>query len=287
MKDIIPIHKLKERSDAGMQLVRFEAGDSERGGPRGIHRDDHYIFLLQESGNSNFMLDFRELNVSGCCLLYILPGQVHQVLGTYTVTGWFLAIDQMLLTEEYRTVFEQHVVQNDPILLGEPEIAQLNSCLTLLQKHFENIDQLLNRQIVNSLALSFIGMIAGYYLQQNAMSGEQNSRPVQIGGQFRNLLLKHFKTEKSPAAYAAMLHLSLTYLNEVIKSRTGFPVSYWIHHEVVMEAKRLLFYTSLSVKEISAELGFTDHTYFSRLFTKMAGLSAGKFRNTYSGGSHE
>ena len=44
-------------------------------------------------------------------------------------------------------------------------------------------------------------------------------------------------------------------------------------------AKRLLYHTDKSVKEIAFELGYDDYPYFSRLFTKSTGMSALTFRN--------
>ncbi|RZK91689.1 MAG: AraC family transcriptional regulator, partial [Hymenobacter sp.] len=67
-------------------------------------------------------------------------------------------------------------------------------------------------------------------------------------------------------------------LNAMLKQETGFSVSYWISHAIVLEAKRLLAYSTLDVKEIAALLGYADGPYFSRLFKKQAGVSPGAFR---------
>jgi YesN/AraC family two-component response regulator len=80
-----------------------------------------------------------------------------------------------------------------------------------------------------------------------------------------------------------VLHLSISYLNEIDKETTGFTVSYWIQQEVVLEAKRLLYYSQCSVKEIAHALGYADHTYFSRLFKKVEGRTPGEFREMYRG----
>jgi AraC-like DNA-binding protein len=50
---------------------------------------------------------------------------------------------------------------------------------------------------------------------------------------------------------------------------------------VVLEAKRLLYYTDMDVKEIAFSLGYEDHTYFSRLFSKVAGIPPGAFRRKF------
>ncbi len=280
MKDIIPVHKLYERSPAGMEVFYFE-GIKERASPLGIHRDDHYIFIFQEKGESNFMLDFKPLLVKGRAILYVLPGQVHHSIDSKNATGWFLAIDTLLVNEEYRAVFEQYIITNEPLSVDDAKAEKFKECLKLLYERFKLIEEPLSRPIAHSLAQSYIGMVAEAYLAQTQYGQKQNTRPVQINSQFRSLLLANFKTAKNPSEYAEKLNISLTYLNEVVKGHTGFPVSYWIHNEVVLEAKRLLYYSDLTVKEISFELGYSDHTYFSRLFTKVAGTSAGSFRAGY------
>ena len=51
--------------------------------------------------------------------------------------------------------------------------------------------------------------------------------------------------------------------------------------EIMLEAKRLLYHSNCSVKEIAHELGYEDHTYFSRLFKKTVGDTPGEFRRHY------
>jgi len=68
-------------------------------------------------------------------------------------------------------------------------------------------------------------------------------------------------------------------LNECVKNATGHPVSYHIQQRIILEAKRLLYHSGKSVKEIATQLGYDDYPYFSRLFTKITGMSALAFRN--------
>ncbi|WP_231577446.1 helix-turn-helix domain-containing protein [Sphingobacterium sp. IITKGP-BTPF85] len=75
------------------------------------------------------------------------------------------------------------------------------------------------------------------------------------------------------------LNISTPYLNECVKDVTGYPVSYHIQQRIILEAKRLLYHSDKSVKEIADALGFEDYPYFSRLFSKVTGMSALSFRN--------
>jgi AraC-like DNA-binding protein len=139
------------------------------------------------------------------------------------------------------------------------------------------------KQASYGLLTSFVAMVSALYSgRPNAFAGaEKLARPVLINRQFRKLLSHEFKTRKSPAEYAEALNISLTYLNEVVKKTTGFAVSYWIHMEIVLEAKRLLYHSESSVKEIAYALGYDDPAYFARLFKRMVSVTPGDFRRSY------
>lgn len=50
---------------------------------------------------------------------------------------------------------------------------------------------------------------------------------------------------------------------------------------VLKEAKRILYYTDLHIREIAYELGFEDHTFFSRFFMKHTSTTPLLFRNKF------
>jgi len=94
-------------------------------------------------------------------------------------------------------------------------------------------------------------------------------------------MAKNIRTIKSPSGYSTRLNVSPSYLNESVKHITGLPVSYWIQQEILLEAKRLLYYSEFNVKQIAYELGYDDPSYFSRFFRRAAGMSALEFRALY------
>jgi AraC family transcriptional activator of pobA len=48
---------------------------------------------------------------------------------------------------------------------------------------------------------------------------------------------------------------------------------------VLLEAKRSLIYTSMTVAQVADALGFADPAYFSRFFKRLSGLSPSDFRD--------
>ncbi|MDO6432311.1 helix-turn-helix transcriptional regulator [Flavitalea sp. BT771] len=284
-KDIIPFHRLGETTDQGYQIDKVSAANDEAMDAilLGTHRDDHYIFLLQETGTCKCMVDFNHFIMEGNSIFFILPGQVHRyVEASGTTSGWFLALDAGLIPDMFRAVLEDPLPMRRPLPLCAEELETLSQCLQLLfDVSRKEPASPYYKQAAYGLVSSFTAMIAALYSVQPDAGGGPPPRPVMITQAFRRLLLHQFKVCKSPMEYAAALNLSLSYLNEAVKATTGLSVSNMIHYEVMLEAKRLLYHSSCSVKEIAHELGYEDHTYFSRLFKKTVGVTPGEFRRHY------
>jgi AraC family transcriptional activator of pobA len=281
MKDI-PVHQLKDRATSGLVIHRFLEGDMPKPDePMGAHRDDHYLFFLLEGGLASMMNDFQEVSFEGSQLYYILPGQVHHRIRNFHAFGWFIAVDTMLLSPDYRSIFENQLIMQQPYRLTDVQLNQCKNLLNLLyEKYCEDESRTFYLPVVHSLLQSFLGMAACCF-SHTGNPRLMTSRPVQLAQQFKKLLVEHVREVKSPSAYANMLNVSETYLNEALKKVTGMSVSYWIQQELLLEAKRLLYYSEMNVKEIAHTLGYDDHAYFSRLFKKTEGSTPLSFRRGY------
>jgi AraC-like DNA-binding protein/mannose-6-phosphate isomerase-like protein (cupin superfamily) len=284
-KKSIPVHRLGESTDRGFQIEKVGRGNkaAQDATLMDAHRDDHYIFLLQLAGRSKCMVDFEYFNVQKNMLFFILPGQVHRYLDADKATsGWFVALEVGGVPDFFRTILEDSFLAHKPIQAEASTLKPIVQCLQLIYDT-SRLQPVLpySRQMIQGLLTSFVAMVAALYTQQPKSLSENVPRPLAITQLFRKLLSGQYKTLKSPSDYAVALNLSLSYLNEVVKATTGFAVSHWIQQEIILEAKRLLYYSDCSVKEIAHELGYEDHAYFSRLFKKTVSLTPGEFRRRY------
>ena len=240
------------------------------------HRDDHYVFILQQKGEFLVEIDFSEMTLNGASLCFVAPGQVHRYVKWKDIKGWFVFVEVNLVPEQYREIFDtyQHIRQvvalntNDVIFKSIPILEQL-----LLKEQSQ-----LNKSIISYQIGTIIGITASKVIQSKTSGQINNGQRYHIVNQFKQLIRNNYKDVKQVQQYAALLNISPLYLNEVIKEITGFPASYWIQQEIVLEAKRLLNYTVLDVKQIAFELGYEDHAYFSRFFKKNTGTTAVEFR---------
>jgi AraC-like DNA-binding protein len=282
------VHKLQEHTDQRYRLVHVDyhsqiVKDSVL---LAAHRDDHYIFIVQETGWSRLMVDFGLQVLKGNTVFFVSPGQVHDYKGSgEDASGWFLAIDPGLIPDLFRTVLEDPFLAQKPLVMNDAEIEPLVQCLRLVSAFDQQRESVYSRQSLYSLLASFVGIVVDFYAERCGAEEGKLSRSKVITLEFKQMVTQRFKTLKSPGEYAKALHLSLSYLNEIVKETTGFTVSYWIQQEIVLEAKRLLYYSQCSVKEIAHELGYEDHTYFSRVFKKQEGQTPGEFRGESRDGS--
>ncbi|MDR1882382.1 MAG: helix-turn-helix domain-containing protein [Prevotella sp.] len=288
-QQVIPIHRMGAQASLGMEFSYFDI-DSENEFAAGItgsdknmvHRDDYYLFMFLTTEEVFLTVDFEEVRAVGDTVFYVRPGQVHGVPTHFRKTeGWFLAIDSMLVEKEYRNTFEGQILVPRPITLDASVSARMSETARLLHATMQAKPTAFSNGIILNLVNVFIGIIAEQYAGRQENLLHLKSRSALITYQFKELLSGNFKTLKSPIQYAEELNYSLSHLNESVRNITGFPISYWIHQQVIMEAKRLLYYTDMDVREIAFSLGYEDHTYFSRLFSKVAGIPPGAFRRKF------
>jgi len=243
------------------------------------HRDDYHLFFLQESGVSPIEIDFQKHILKPSSVTYINPNQVHRLGAFENVTVSFWVIDNENLNPEYLQLLEE-ILPAKPLILNDESFSVIsetvNLCLKLSERKSDRLYHSLFKDSVNTL----VGLVISQYLE-NVVSNDPPSRFEVITKAFKTILNKNFKTDKTPAAYAQRLNISTHYLNECVKNTTGHSVSHHIQQRIVLEAKRLLYHSDSTVKEIAAELGFDDYPYFSRIFSKVAGMTALTFRTKH------
>ena len=279
----IPVHKLQDTTSQGYLLATFTQKDIdyEKSAYWGAHRDDHYIFFIMLEGSGSTIVNFEEKTVCGNQLYYILPDQIHYRIKTSGAKGWFIAADPSLIDPACRNVFESWSGFQEPVNLTDDDIQDYDQLLNiLLRKMTSDAEDRVSATVLHSLLRAFFEMAANTFRVPGDVD-VNSSRPAEISLKFKKLLGENIRKYKSPSDYAGMLHISEPYLNESLKKITGSSVSFWIKNKIIIEAKRLLYFTDLNVKQIADDLGFENHSYFSRFFCKETGMTALTFRKKF------
>lgn len=112
----------------------------------------------------------------------------------------------------------------------------------------------------------------------DAMTDHAHAPQTAVFRRFRQLLESNFRAHLTISEYAARLDLTEDRLHAICQRAAGMPPSEIVHRRLLLEAKRNLLYTTMTVKEIAYDLGFNDPAYFSRFFAKRAGMSPSAYR---------
>lgn len=244
---------------------------------RQSHRDEGHTFHIVEKGTVYIEIDFQKYKIDAPAVVYMHPNQVHRILDFENITVCSLAINNENLNPDYLKFLEE-ITPSKPLVLTKDVYINIfetfSLCLKFSEQKAIKLYQLLLKDICNTL----VALITSAFLNQNKSPGKP-TRVELITKSFNKLLEKYYFTIRRPTDYAKRLNISTHYLNESIKSTTGLSVSQHIQDRIILEAKRLLYHTDKSVKEIAFELGYDDYPYFSRLFSKVVGMSALTFRN--------
>jgi len=97
---------------------------------------------------------------------------------------------------------------------------------------------------------------------------------------FSRLVSETLSENLSINDYASHLNITTERLIEICQKSYGQSPKSIILDKKITEAKRLLYFTNKTISEIAYQLGFTDSSYFSRLFKQKTKLSPSDFKST-------
>lgn len=265
MTSVLPLSHMHKISPSGVFLKHFsQYGKTEMRSY--AHRDDYYIVVLLTNGEAALEIDFRRIGLRAGEILIVSPWQVHMKPRNeeWCADGWMLALSPDFLRKEEVRELDEYSISPHPLSPGGQSVNDIIALCSMYERHGSD----------NNIAVSLAAAIKNIILSVVGRSDSGvTDRYLAITLSFRKLLDEHLVQKKSPAAYAGMLNISEVYLNEAVKGATGLSAGAYLRSRVIVEAKRLLAYTSMSAKEIAYTLGYDDYAYFSRFFSKYVGVS--------------
>lgn len=95
---------------------------------------------------------------------------------------------------------------------------------------------------------------------------------------FQSMVEKDCFNTKKVSDYAPRMAMSTKTLNKVVQSIVNKPAKAFIDDITIVQIKRLLFGTTLSIKEIAFKTGFDDPANFTKYFKKLVGESPDLYR---------
>jgi AraC family transcriptional activator of pobA len=248
-----------------------------------VKKHYRYNIIWFKEGKGRFFIDTEAYDIKNNTIYCLLPGQVQVMDLEQNFEGYLISFSQEFLDIAYNDfyiTFKNKLGSRVPLSViqlcneSQLEIAQIVKSMV---NEFENFKLLRKEILRNYLQIMLIHLSR----QSNHLRDSiGDSKKAIFIKKFFNLLEQHYIEKKNVSEYAGMMAVSSSHLNEIIKSNTGFPVSYHIQQHIIKEAKRQALYTDLSLKEIAYRLGFEDRSHFSKFFKAFEGRNFSEFRRT-------
>lgn len=220
--------------------------------------------------------DFQTLK--GNWIYLIPPYRVHQ-LNKAGKNGVLISFKQELLEGDLKEflldVFRIFNIQGEFSCLQVDENSSntLVSVFKLLQEEYnqEAINLIMMKALLKVFLLKLIQLKEQHFTLQDI-----NEKRVYS---FMLLLEMNYQEERNAEFYAEKLGISSKRLNQILKEKLSKTAVQIIHDRLILEAKRQMIHSEYTIKEIAYNLGFKDHSYFSRFFRTHAGQTPIAFQN--------
>lgn len=249
------------------------------------HRHDYYTVLLVEQAAGSHIIDYKSYPFREKEVHFVSPGQVHQVAATARPNGWFFTFSRAFLVENN---IPESFISNinlfkafgeaPPLSLDEVTFDRLASIIAEMKACLPHEFTYRNRAIGALLQLFLIYCNNSSSIDSNQLD-EDNSN-VCIIRDFKHLVDNNYTQWHKVNDYANQIHITSKHLSQTVKNYTGKSAKEVIQDRLVLEAKRLLLHTNLSIKEIAYKIGFVEPLHFSGFFKKQVAISPTQFRET-------
>ena len=240
------------------------------------HRHDFYHILVIEQGRGKHRIDFQNYSLQKNQVFFVKPGQVH---------AWDIASGVKAWVIEFTMESLPFAALKAPDVLAQ--VQALPDMLSLKPSHKVKILQLCQLMFAEAkgqqqgYAVGLQGLLISFLVELLRVSGKTSDRAMaveQTMARFQLLVEEHFKAEHSVEFYGQTLGLTAKALTMRSLRQLGKSARTVIHQRILVEAKRLLIYSKLSVSEVAGQLGYLDVNYFVRFFKEHVGITTLRFR---------
>lgn len=256
-----------------------------KGRPDVPHRHDYYTILVVKEAEGSHIVDFTTHVLGNNQVYFISPGQVHQLTENKPTVGYsivfsthFLALNHILVDFIEDINLFNDFSNTPPLQVGSKEMELLTSYSEEMLR-LNTGDSAYKYDAIGAL-LKLLLISCHNLCSLNQLDTQTMEVGANLVRNFKQLVNQQYKTWHHAAAYAEALHITPDHLNRVVKSLTGKTAKEHIQSRLTTAAKRLLFFSSLSNKEIAFELGFSEPANFSAFFKSCTGMSPRGFKSS-------
>lgn len=238
-------------------------------------RKDFFEIVWLKNEDALHALKDTDLDAKGDWIYLIPPYRVHQ-LNKAGKNGELISFKRDMLEDEDKEflldLFKIFNVQGEfsCLRLTETAAAELSGIFTLLEKEYANHSMTMVKALLKVFLLKLIQV-----KEHDFTSQDIHQKRVY---EFLMLLESNYQQVRNTDFYAGKLGISSKRLNQILKDKLDKTGMQLIHDRIILEAKRHIIHSEITIKEIAYELGFSDRPYFSRFFKKQTGQTPEEFQ---------
>lgn len=243
------------------------------------------MFATCQAGSCCFSVDLKQHTLRPNDTLLMLPGQTIRPGGhSEDFKGRFMFISSEFMADvtfrRRQNAFAFFIVRDNPLLhLSQDDMQMFVQYHDFIRKRMREAPDASRVEIVRHL----LGALFYEFLAiDNHLTDDRKvhlSRKDDICRQFLDLLIKHYRENRSVSFYADKLFITPKYLSATLRAVVGKRAGELIDDYVLLQAKVLLKTTDLTVQQISEELNFANQSFFARYFKHLTGISPTAYRN--------
>ncbi|MEM1337181.1 MAG: helix-turn-helix domain-containing protein [Bacteroidota bacterium] len=248
------------------------------------HRIHYFTLLLVTEGETSHEVDFITYTLQKGYCLFISPEQIHKFNKSSTCSGYVMHFTEDFMIRNFsqsafsKISFLSNYVLNPSMF---KDFGDIELFITALEREFA-----LDLGIVKENLVA--AMLTVFLLKAQLHTGHSlKSYHGDFGtfSKFQYLVSMYHKESRSAKHYANLLNISYKKLNNLSKALTKRTAKDYINDYMILEAKRRLAATNMSIKEIAYEFGFKEATNFIKFFKRATGDTPMKFREIRFGSS--
>ena len=249
------------------------------------HRHDFQTIMWTWTGSSTHLIDNQLITSSSGTIHIIARGQVHLFVAVSSdFTGHFVRFEDDFLPEvsapaikNYRQSLFSGRRSGQLLQMEAQEVPAYQTLLAEMEGEFNNPDLFAQQD-----ALRYFLCVLLLRLERSFRRAlPQPEIPLSITSSFQDFISMvedNFMAEHQVSYYANALYLTPGQLTSISKQAVGKTAKQVIADRVMVEAKRKLQFTNLTVKEIAFALGYVSPFYFTQAFTRRSGMSPSEYR---------
>ena len=279
----LPIYSLvpdKQTGNKDFRVYNFEGTLPDEEDLLVPHRKNHFLIAFIRKGGTRQWLDMNSYTLKDNAIYFYVPNRVIVKEGADALWSTGIAF-----TKEFLAFQENAALSNLPILqspngghellLTATDVRFVEDILGKIKLEYLTPSEWQQRMLTAYLTV-FLTYLSRLYTEQ--FKSKDTSSAKVLVQQYQEKINQHFRGMREVSEYASLLNISPGHLSEVVKTQSGKPAIKHIHERLMLEARRLLFHTNNSLKEIAFDLGFSDASYFNRFFKRETGSTPADYR---------